>query len=127
MRKKEENSSVGTQKVAKQNAQIAVQNLFSEAEKALSQRDYTNYYSFIEKGVQRSLSLFLNSDESMILSSSEIFRQLKERDTDANKITALSNLLSSCEQARYGLGINEEDRDALIVSAKQITHSIMHS
>ena len=127
MRKKEENTTTGSQKVAKQNAQIAVQNLFSEAEKALSQRDYTNYYSCIEKGVQRSLSLFLNGDETVILSSSEIFRHLKERDTDPNNITALSNLLSTCEQARYGLGINEEDRDTLIVSAKQITHSIMHS
>lgn len=124
-RKREENEVHVVKKQEKQQAKVGIQNVFSEAENALMNQDYTNYYGLIEKGLQRSMGLYLRNDDSIILSKSTILEELRLKNVDTAKITALQQLFSSCEEARYGFGITPENRDALIVSAKQISQSIL--
>lgn len=124
-RKREENEVHVVKKQEKQQAKVGIQNVFSEAEIALMNQDYTNYYGLIEKGLQRSMGLYLRNDDSIILSKSTILEELRLKNVDAAKITALQQLFTSCEEARYGFGVSPENRDALIVSAKQISQSIL--
>lgn len=124
-RKREENEVHVVKKQEKQQAKVGIQNVFSEAENALMNQDYTNYYGLIEKGLQRSMGLYLRNDDSIILSKSTILEELRLKNVDTAKITALQQLFSSCEEARYGFGITPENRNALIVSAKQISQSIL--
>jgi hypothetical protein len=124
-RKREENVEHVVKKQEKQQAKVGIQNVFSEAENALSNQDYTNYYGLIEKGLQRSMGLYLRNDDSIILSKSTILEELRLKNVDAAKIAALQQLFTSCEEARYGFGVSPENRDALIVSAKQISQSIL--
>lgn len=124
-RKREENEVHVVKKQEKQQAKVGIQNVFSDAENALMNQDYTNYYGLIEKGLQRSMGLYLRNDDSIILSKSTILEELRLKNVDTAKIIALQQLFSSCEEARYGFGITPENRDALIVSAKQISQSIL--
>lgn len=124
-RKREENEVFVVKKQEKQQAKQGIQNLFGEAENALANSDYINYYGLIEKGLQRSMALYLRNDDSLILSKSVIIEELKQLRVDEHKITALEQLFTSCEEARYGFGISPENRDALIISAKQISQSIV--
>ncbi len=126
-RKREENEVHIVKKQEKQQAKAGIQNVFSEAENALLNQDYTNYYGLIEKGLQRSMGLFLRNDDTVILSKSTILEELRLKNVDASKIAALQQLFSSCEEARYGFGVSPENRDALIVSAKQISQSILNA
>ena len=126
-RKREENEIHVVQKQEKQQAKVGIQNLFSEAETALINQDYANYYGLIEKGLQRSMALYLRNDDSLILSKSTIIEELKQQNVDASKINALQQLFTACEEARYGFGSSSENRDAMIVSAKQISQSILNA
>ena len=126
-RKREENEIHVVQKQEKQQAKVGIQYLFSEAETALSNQDYANYYGLIEKGLQRSMALYLRNDDSLILSKSTIIEELKQQNVDASKINALQQLFTACEEARYGFGSSSENRDAMIVSAKQISQSILNA
>lgn len=126
-RKREENEVHIVKKQEKQQAKAGIQNVFSEAENALLNQDYTNYYGLIEKGLLRSMGLFLRNDDTVILSKSTILEELRLKNVDASKIAALQQLFSSCEEARYGFGVSPENRDALIVSAKQISQSILNA
>lgn len=125
LKKKEEQIILGEQKQVKQKSILGIQYLFKEAENALNQGDWKNYYYLIEKGLQRSMALFLKNDESIILGKSEIFNLLKERNVENSKIEALKNTFNACEQARYGLDQSDEDREKLIVSAKELSKSIL--
>lgn len=124
-RKREENKEIGLQKTLKKKSQQSIQHLFSEAEAALNSGDFTNYYSLIEKGMQRSMALYLRNDDSITLSKATIFEELNARNVPENNITALKSLFTTCEEARYGFGISPENRDALVVSAKQVTQTIL--
>ena len=124
-RKREENEVHVVKKQEKQQAKVGIQNVFSEAENALLNQDYTNYYGLIEKGLQRSMGLYLRNDDSIILSKSTILEELRLKNVETAKINALQQLFTSCEEARYGFGVSPENRDALIVSAKQISQSIL--
>jgi hypothetical protein len=124
-RKREENEIHSVKKHEKQQAKVGIQNVFSDAENALMNQDYTNYYSLIEKGLQRSMGLYLRNDDSIILSKSTLLEELRLKNVDETKITSLQQLFASCEEARYGFGLSPENRDALIVSAKQISQSIL--
>lgn len=126
-KKKEEQAVVGEQKQAKRRSHLEIQDLFKEADSALKQGDFSTYYNMIEKGIQRSMSLYLKNDDAIILSKTEIFRILEEQQIDPSKLSALHTLFSTCEHARYGLGISNEDRDNLIVSAKKVTQSIIQA
>jgi len=126
-RKREENEVHLVKKQEKQQAKVGIQNVFSEAENALVNQDFMNYYGLIEKGLQRSMGLYLRHDDSIILSKSTILDELRLKNVDPAKITALQQLFSSCEEARYGFGITPENRDALIISAKQISQSILNA
>ncbi|MFN5845713.1 MAG: hypothetical protein ACK46O_08390, partial [Flavobacteriia bacterium] len=81
-------------------------------------------YGFIEKGLLRSLALFLVSDERVILSKNEIFRELTARNVSTEKTEALKKIFSDCEQARYGFGLSPEERDDLVLRAKQLIQTI---
>jgi hypothetical protein len=124
-RKREENEVHVTKKQEKQQAKVGIQNVFSDAENALMNQDYTNYYGLIEKGLQRSMGLYLRNDDTIIMSKSTILEELRLKNVDDAKINALQQLFTSCEEARYGFGVSPENRDALIVSAKQISQSIL--
>lgn len=126
-KKKEEQSIVGEQKQVRQKSHMAIQHLFVEAENALKQGDWNNYYNFIEKGIQRSMALYLKHDDSIVLSKAEIFNMLRDQKVSISKMEALQTLYSTCEQARYGLGETSEDREKVIVSAKEIIESIIRS
>lgn len=126
-RKREENEVHVVKKQEKQQAKVGILNVFSEAENALLNQDYTNYYGLIEKGLQRSMGLYLRNDDTVILSKSTILEELRLKNVEAAKIIALQQLFTSCEEARYGFGVSPENRDALIVSAKQISQSILNA
>lgn len=126
-KKKEEQTLAGEHKQVRQKSQMAIQNLFVEAENALKQGDCDNYYTFIEKGIQRSMALYLKHDDSIVLSKAEIFSKLKEQKVDSSKIKALQDLYSACEYARYGMGQTSEDREKVVISAKEVIQSIIRS
>lgn len=126
-KKKEENAVVGAQQQIRKKASSEVQNLFVEAENALRSGDFTNYYGYIEKGILRSLALYLVNDDSVVLSKSEIFRALEEQHVSADKANALKKIFSDCEQARYGFGLAPEERDDLVLRAKQLIQTITNA
>jgi hypothetical protein len=126
-KKKEEENSVSEQKIAKKQSHIEIQYLFNEAENALKNGEFANYYGCIEKGVLRSMALFLKQDDTLVLGKAEIFAELTERNIPQPTIEALRSIFSTCEQARYGMGLTNEERDNLIISAKQIIQSISKS
>lgn len=126
-RRKEENHSIGQQKQAKRKTQLEIEHLFTDAENALKEGNFNEYCSLIEKGVQRSMALYLKNDDSIILSNADIFMLLEQRNTDTQKISELKQLISTCEDARYGMGISDESRDQLVSSAKQIIQSIVRA
>ena len=123
-KKKEDMAIVGAQQQVRKKATSEVQNLFTEAENALRSGDFTNYYGFIEKGMLRSLALFLVNDDSVVLSKSEIFSSLEARNISTEKTEALKKIFSDCEQARYGFGLAPEERDDLVLRAKQLIQTI---
>jgi len=127
LRKKEESKIAGEQKLVKQKSQIAIQHLFAEAEMALKNNDWDNYYNFIEKGILRSMALFLKQDDSYVMNKTEIFHLLSERKIDSSKIEALKNVLVTCENARYGLGSSEDEREKAVFKAKDLIQSIVRS
>ena len=126
-KKKKEQAEVSEQKIAARKSQLEIKHLFTEAENALNEEDFSNYYGFIEKGIQRSMALFLRQDDTLILSKAEILQSLEEREVSSPTINALRALFSTCEQARYGMGLSAEERDNLVVSAKQIIQTISKS
>ena len=71
------------------------------------------------------MGLYLRNDDTIIISRSTILEELRLKNVDDAKINALQQLFTSCEEARYGFGVSPENRDALIVSAKQISQSIL--
>jgi hypothetical protein len=71
------------------------------------------------------MALYLRNDDSITLSKATIFEELNARNVPENNITALKSLFTTCEEARYGFGISPENRDALVVSAKQVTQTIL--
>lgn len=124
LKKKEEESVIGEQKIAAKKSHIEIQHLLTEAETALKNGDLANYYGLIEKGVLRSLALYLRHDDTIVLGKTEIFDELKERNIDPSNIEALRTIFSTCEHARYGMGLSNDERENLITSAKQIIQSI---
>lgn len=127
LKKKEDESAIGEQKIAAKKSHIEIQHLFIEADTALKNGDLANYYGLIEKGVLRSLALYLRHDDTIVLGKKEIFEELKERNIEPANIEALRSIFSTCEHARYGMGLSIEERDNLIISAKQIIQSISRS
>jgi hypothetical protein len=73
------------------------------------------------------MALFLRQDDTLMLSKAEILQSLEEREVSSPTINALRALFSTCEQARYGMGLSAEERDNLVVSAKQIIQTISKS
>lgn len=126
-KKKEEKSIVGEQKQVRHKTQMEIQLLFIEAEHALKQGDFNNYYNFIEKGIQRSMALYLKHDDTLVLSKAEIFSMLKEQKIDTYKIQALQEVYTACEYARYGMGQSSEDHEKVVVSAKEVIQSIVRA
>lgn len=126
-KRKEKQVIEGQKKQAIKTAQLEIQHLFKDAENALKNGNHKDYYNMIEKGIQRSMALFLKKDDSIVLSKVEIFTILEGRQIDPSKCDALRSLFSTCEQARYGFGISDEERDNLIISAKRVIHSIDRS
>jgi hypothetical protein len=126
-KKSKEQSEFREQKLVEKKSHLEIKHLFTEAENALNEEDFSNYYGFIEKGIQRSMALFLRNDDTIILSKAEILQSLEERGISPSTINALQSLFSTCEKARYGLGLSAEERDNLVVSAKQIIETISRS
>jgi hypothetical protein len=126
-KKKEEMAVVGAAHQVKKKASSEVQNLFVEAENALRSGDFTNYYGYIEKGILRSFALYIVNDETVVLSKNEIYQALEQRNVAAQKIDALKKIFSDCEQARYGFGLAPEERDDLVLRAKQLIQTITAS
>lgn len=126
-KKKEEESKVSEQKNAAKKSLFEIQHLFADAETALKNGDFASYFGLIEKAVMRSLALYLRKDDSIILGKTEIFEELKDRKIESSSIEALRSIFSTCEHARYGLGLSNDERDNLVVSAKQVIQSICKS
>lgn len=126
-RRKEQNSLIGEQKQAKRKTQLEIEYLFTEAENALKDGNISAYCGLIEKGIQRSMALFLKNDDAIVMSKSEIFSLLEQRNIDKSKLVALKTLFSICENARYGMGMDGENQDNLVNEAKQIIQSIVRS
>lgn len=126
LRKKEEDKIAGAHHHTRRQAQHEIQHLFTEADHAFAQNEFHNYYNLIEKAVQRSLSLFLKNDDSIILSKGEIFDQLKLKKMEESKIQELNDLFTKCEHARYGMGINPDERENIVPVAKKVVQSITH-
>lgn len=126
-KRKEENAMIGEQIKAKKRTATEIAHLFTEAENALHKGDIENYYGLIEKGMLRSLALYLKNDDSYVMSKTEMFSELSSKNVDPQKIATLRTLFDNCEQARYGLGFSSEERDNLVISAKQIIRSIINA
>lgn len=124
--KKKSPNKVNTEiKNNQKNTHKEIQLVFEEAENALRQTNWNNFYSLIEKGLLLSISLFLENYEISQLNKNEILAKLEENKMDPEKVETFRMLFNRCEEARYGMGSNELAHEKILASAKVVVHAIL--
>jgi hypothetical protein len=125
-KRKSQNNVISELKNTQKNTQKEIQHVFEEAENTLLQKNWNNFYSLIEKGLLLSISLFLDDNEISLLGKNEILTKLQENKMDAAKVETIGLLFTHCEEARYGMGSNEQAPEKILASAKEMVHAILN-
>ncbi len=125
-KKKSQNNAASELKNTQKNTQKEIHQVFKEAENALLQKNWNNYYSLIEKGLLIAVVLFLDTNEFSLLNKNEILAKLQENKLEPEKIETIESLFNRCEEARYGMGSNALAPEKILASAKEIVSAILN-
>jgi hypothetical protein len=121
-----ENKNDLSKKNHRKNALASISMHLETAANALRHENWDSYYSAIEKGLNGAILLLIGEDEKP-MNKAEQLEKLKIKQLSPDKIQELTALFGQCEQARYGLGVQAEERLLLLENAKNWIQTTVHA
>lgn len=108
------------------NVNRIINDYLHQAQAAFDQGNDSEYYSYIEKAINRTMTMCLHNDDTRVMSKTEILEALRNKNCDETTITRLKLILDRCEHARFGMGSAGGERINLINSVNEILSPFLH-